>query len=101
MQLWSAGTYACICPLCKANLHDHISSGLHAPELILKRPFNNSIDIWSFGCLIYEFLTGPQLFTVMTFDSQDKYPDHDHFVQLNDNIGQLLDDIIPLVRTYI
>jgi serine/threonine protein kinase len=33
--------------------------GLRSPELILLNRINRAQDIWSFGCLIFEFLTGP------------------------------------------
>lgn len=33
-----------------------------APEVILAIPYSSSIDIWSFGCIAYEFLMGEPLF---------------------------------------
>jgi len=33
-----------------------------APEIILRHKFNETCDIWSVGCLIYELLTGELLF---------------------------------------
>jgi serine/threonine-protein kinase SRPK3 len=33
-----------------------------APELIMKLPFNNTVDMWALGCTIYELLTGKILF---------------------------------------
>lgn len=45
--------------------------GLRAPELILKAPFNHSIDIWSFGCPVYELLTGTPLFPLANMDNCD------------------------------
>ena len=33
-----------------------------APELILNIDFNNSVDVWSIGCTIFEMLTGKILF---------------------------------------
>lgn len=33
-----------------------------APEVILAIPYSSSIDIWSFGCIAYEFLMGVPLF---------------------------------------
>lgn len=33
-----------------------------APEIILKEDYNNKIDIWSVGCIVFELLTGDILF---------------------------------------
>ncbi|KAG0441403.1 putative dual specificity protein kinase YAK1 like protein [Dictyocoela muelleri] len=33
-----------------------------APEVILGMPYDNSIDMWSFGCLVYEIFVGYPLF---------------------------------------
>ncbi|KAH6637570.1 kinase-like domain-containing protein [Boeremia exigua] len=69
---------------------------LRAPELILNQPFSSGIgtgiDMWSFGCLVYEFLTGSKLFTVMMFgfDQEDvDGADDEHLLQLNDIIRPL------------
>ncbi|RDB25924.1 Serine/threonine-protein kinase SRPK [Hypsizygus marmoreus] len=35
---------------------------LRAPELVLKGPWNEKVDIWAFGCLIFELLTRRSLF---------------------------------------
>ena len=35
-----------------------------APELIREIPYNNSVDIWSFGIILYELYTGyPPFYT--------------------------------------
>lgn len=39
--------------------------GLRGPELILGEPIGEAQDIGSFGCLMFEFLTGRHLFSVM------------------------------------
>ncbi|KAG2035067.1 kinase-like domain-containing protein [Suillus americanus] len=52
-----------------ANVHttDEISAyALRAPETILKGPWNEKVDIWAFGCIIFE-LTGRDLFVYKTF----------------------------------
>lgn len=65
---------------------------LRAPELIFKESFNSSIDIWSFGCLIYEILTGVQLFNVYSIGGEFKdEADDDHLLDLNDVIEPLPD----------
>lgn len=63
---------------------------LRAPELIFKESFDSSIDIWSFRCLIYEILTGLQLFTVYEMGNDDRADtDDDHLLDLNDVIEPL------------
>jgi serine/threonine protein kinase len=44
------------------------------------------MDIWVFGCLVYEFLTGEALFTVMPGGNVDEteQADEDHLIQMND-----------------
>ncbi|KAK4696191.1 hypothetical protein P7C71_g1685, partial [Lecanoromycetidae sp. Uapishka_2] len=39
--------------------------GLRSPELILGEPINQAQDIWSFGCLMFEYITGRMMFSVM------------------------------------
>ena len=29
-----------------------------APEIMLKLPYNNSVDLWSIGCIAYELAVG-------------------------------------------
>jgi non-specific serine/threonine protein kinase len=72
--------------------------GLRAPELIMhQQPFGSAIDIWSFGCLIFEFLTGRALFAVGTvgLSQEDRdEADDDHLTQLNDIIQPLPDSMM-------
>ncbi|KIW09662.1 hypothetical protein PV08_12077 [Exophiala spinifera] len=63
---------------------------LRAPELILGGVVNSSIDIWSFGCLVYEFLTGDTLFCVPKLGpNEEESGDDDHLLQMNDILGPL------------
>ena len=40
-----------------------ISRYYRPPEIILGLPYDNSVDMWSFGCTIFELYTGKFLFT--------------------------------------
>ncbi|KAL8903828.1 MAG: hypothetical protein Q9171_007266 [Xanthocarpia ochracea] len=61
--------------------------GLRSPELTLKAPFDHSIDIWSFGCLVFELLTGRPLFAVGRQNMDNC--DDDHLLQMIDVLGPL------------
>ncbi|KIM92381.1 hypothetical protein PILCRDRAFT_425 [Piloderma croceum F 1598] len=36
---------------------------LRAPESIMKGPWNSKVDIWTFGCLVFEFMLGIPIFS--------------------------------------
>lgn len=57
---------------------------LRSPEVILGRPVDEKIDIWSFGCLVFELMTGTRLFPVDDLGSQEEVDD-DHFLALHDS----------------
>lgn len=59
-------------------------SGLRAPERIFKCPLYQTIDIWSFGCLAYELLTGRELFPLMPGEGDDT-----HILMIIDQLGPL------------
>ncbi|KAF7556743.1 hypothetical protein G7Z17_g1257 [Cylindrodendrum hubeiense] len=68
---------------------------LRAPEIILKQKVDEKIDIWSFGCLIYELITNTQLFPVAPDgEEENAEEDDDHFLALNDIIGDLSTNIL-------
>ena len=49
--------------LCDERLYTYIQSRFYrAPEIILGLPYDYSIDIWSFGCIICELITGQPIF---------------------------------------
>ncbi|KZT01010.1 kinase-like protein [Laetiporus sulphureus 93-53] len=42
---------------------DHITAvHLRPPEIIIGGPWNETVDIWTFGCLVFEIVTGRGLF---------------------------------------
>jgi len=70
---------------------------LRAPELIFGQKIGTGIDIWAFGCLMFEFLTGRLLFAVMKFGPDPEAQedaDDDHILQLNDVISPLSDTMM-------
>ncbi|KAK0099716.1 hypothetical protein ONS95_013391 [Cadophora gregata] len=66
--------------------------GLRAPELILTSfPLTSSIDIWSFGCLVFEFVTGTSLFALDLYGATEEEIDDDHLLMMTDVLGKLPD----------
>jgi serine/threonine protein kinase len=41
-----------------------------SPEIVLMKPYDHKIDVWSLGCLIFEIFTGTPLFPSRTEDEQ-------------------------------
>lgn len=68
---------------------------LRAPELVFKEPFSSAIDIWAFGCLICEFVTGTRLVAVDLIgdDEQDEADDH-HILDFIDVLGPLPEHLL-------
>jgi non-specific serine/threonine protein kinase len=58
----------------------------------LGEKIGGGLDIWSFGCLVFELLTGVSLFSVMVLheDHQERTDDY-HLVQINDILEPLPD----------
>ncbi|KAJ7036973.1 kinase-like protein [Mycena alexandri] len=62
---------------------------LRAPEVIMRRPWDSKVDIWTFGCLVYEFLLGVPLFSrECATDPAD--PDQHHLAQMRALTGDEL-----------
>jgi serine/threonine protein kinase len=58
---------------------------LRAPEVILKIGFDHKLDIWSFGCYLFEVFTGNPLFSLPPFNLVRI--DDDHSQQMNGDNG--------------
>ncbi|EEP75985.1 predicted protein [Uncinocarpus reesii 1704] len=63
--------------------------GLRAPELILTGAVNNTVDVWSFGCLVFELITGQPLFCIPYSGMEDD----DHLLSLTTQLGALPDEL--------
>ncbi|KAJ5142556.1 uncharacterized protein N7515_001343 [Penicillium bovifimosum] len=69
--------------------------GLRAPELILTGAVGNTVDVWSFGCLIFELITGEPLFCIPS----SKFADDDHLLYLTASLGALPDELLNHWKT--
>ena len=68
---------------------------LRAPEIIFEeRPYTSGTDIWAFGCLVYELMTGAQLFSVWTIGPHDQEDDDIHILDLIDVLGPMPDRLM-------
>ncbi|KAB8255639.1 kinase-like domain-containing protein [Aspergillus pseudonomiae] len=63
--------------------------GLRAPELILTGAVGNTADVWSFGCLVFELITGQPLFCIPGSEDEDD----DHILSLIERLGPLPDEL--------
>lgn len=73
---------------------------LRAPETILGLvgTIGPGIDIWSFGCLAFELLTGSNLFMVSNMFAGGETLDDVHLIQLTEVIGPLPEQIFHAWR---
>jgi serine/threonine protein kinase len=69
--------------------------GLRAPELILNGTVNQMLDIWSFGCLVFELITGQPLFCIPGPDFEDDV----HLLSLTARLGALPDELFQQWKT--
>ncbi|KAK5655244.1 hypothetical protein OQA88_5811 [Cercophora sp. LCS_1] len=69
--------------------------GLRAPELVLNGTVNKTLDVWSFGCLVFELITGQPLFCV----PGDEFEDDDHLLMLTARLGPLPDELFQQWKT--
>ena len=78
--------------------------GLRSPEMILKQPIGQPHDMWSFGCLLFEFLTGRVLFFLL-----QSYPDSDNEEDVtnadndtdDDHVLQMAQFLGPLSKSFL
>jgi serine/threonine protein kinase len=61
--------------------HHHFSTEIQtrqyrSPEVILGMNYNETADIWSFACMMYEMLTGDLLFQPKRTEEWSKNEDH-------------------------
>ena len=66
-----------------------------SPEVILGQTYNETADIWSFGCMMYEMLTGDLLFQPRKTEDWGK--NDDHLAQMQELLGTF--DPIFLARS--
>ncbi len=68
---------------------------LRAPKSIFGYdPVGKAIDIWSFGCLLFEFLTDMPLFQLPPLRDSRESLDDDHLIQLTDILGPLPESLL-------
>lgn len=72
--------------------------GLRAPELVLTGAVDKTLDVWSFGCLVFELITGRPLFCIPGGASQTE-EDDDHLLFLTTLLGALPDDLFRHWKT--
>ena len=65
-----------------------------APEVIIKYNYNEKVDIWSLGCLIFELLTGEILFDPKK--TRELNRDRIHIKQIYETIDKLPSQMINL-----
>ncbi|KAI0904552.1 serine protein kinase [Ustulina deusta] len=75
-----------------------ILAGFRAPEFILTGAVNDTFDVWSFGCLLFELMTGRRLFCALWFGSQVTQDD-DHLVDMTMYLGPLPEELYKHWKT--
>jgi len=68
-----------------------------APEIIKKEPYNEKVDIWSTGCLMYVLLSGRTPFNGLTNDEIERKVKAGEFEMYYHPWGQISDDAKTLI----
>lgn len=78
-------------PETKAPVALRTPSQLRAPEAIIGGRLGRALDIWSFGCLMFELVTGHSLFSVDRLEGNrfDEETNHEHLIQITEIIQPL------------
>lgn len=72
-------------------IHQHFTEDIQtrqyrSPEVILGSKYNESADMWSLGCMVFELLTGDFLFDPKSGDNFSR--DEDHIAQIIELVGK-------------
>ncbi|KAJ8074512.1 hypothetical protein PM082_015413 [Marasmius tenuissimus] len=77
--------------------HDPLcdSYGMRPPEAIIGIPRDTSADLWTLGCVLYELLTGDNLFDPF-FQTMELglAPEESHLIQIIEMVGELPLDLL-------
>jgi len=65
---------------------------LRAPEVILGHPWSTPVDIWSVGCLVFEYLVGTSLFQLRGSSPADL--GDSHLMRIMEHIGPFPSDFL-------
>ncbi len=63
--------------------------------MILAGAVDKTLDVWSFGCLVFELITGQPLFCV----PGSEFEDDDHLLSLTAELGELPDELFKHWKT--
>ncbi|KAI0549658.1 serine protein kinase [Xylaria curta] len=72
--------------------------GLRPPEFVLTGVVNETFDIWSFGCLVFELVTGWPLFCIPWYPSESQQDDK-HLLAFTARLGALPENLYKHWKT--
>ncbi|KAF4438057.1 CMGC SRPK kinase [Fusarium acutatum] len=73
--------------------------GLRAPELILKGELHETQDIWSFGCILFEMITGRPIFYIWGPPKYDTSLNDEHLLEVIEKLGPLPEELFSHWKT--